>query len=32
MKDIYHNVIKYLTYLILNIRKFDNNQAIIAPP
>ena len=27
MKNIYQNVIKYLTYLVLNKRKLDNEQA-----
>ena len=30
MKNLHHNTIKYLTYVILNKRKLDNNT--IAPP
>ena len=32
MKDIHHNAIKYLTYLVLNKRKLDNKQAPVPPP
>ena len=32
MKNIHQNVIKYLTYLILNKRKLDNKQTPVAPP
>jgi hypothetical protein len=32
MKDIHQNAIKYLTYLILNKRKLDNNQPPVPPP
>jgi hypothetical protein len=32
MKNIHQNVIKYLTYLILNKRKLENKQVTISPP
>src|SRR6202022_2347384 len=32
MKNIHHNAIKYLTYLVLNKRKLDNKQNPIPPP
>ena len=32
MKQIHQIAIKYLTYLILNIRKLDNKQPPVDPP
>ena len=32
MKNIHQNAIKYLTYLVLNKRKFENKQTTIPPP
>ena len=32
MKSLHQNAIKYLTYLVLNKRKFDNKQNIVTPP
>ena len=32
VKNIPHNVIKYLTYFILNKRKLENKQAHVPPP
>ena len=32
MKYIHQNLIKYLTYLVLNKRKLDNKQVIVPPP
>jgi len=31
MKDIHQNAIKYLTYLVLNKRKLDNNKKTLYP-
>ena len=31
MKNIHHNTIKYLTYLVLNKRKLDNEQSPVLP-
>jgi hypothetical protein len=32
MKKIHENAIKYLTYLVLNKRKLDNEQTPVPPP
>ena len=32
MKEIYQNVINYMTYLVLNKMKLENKQATITPP
>ena len=32
MKELHQNAIEYLTYLVLNKRKFKNKQATITPP
>jgi hypothetical protein len=32
MKNLHHNSIKYLTYLVLNKRKLDNKQTPVLPP
>ena len=32
MRIIHKNAIKYLTYLVLNIRKLNNKQAPVPPP
>jgi hypothetical protein len=31
-RNIYRNINKYLTYMVLNQRKFENKQAPIPPP
>ena len=32
MKNVHQNVIKYLTYLVLNKRKLENKQTHVPPP